>query len=323
MHKVRVGVLRGGPSSEHEVSLKTGETAIRHIPQDYYEIEDIFISLDGQWHRQGLPVTPTHAISRVDVIFNALHGHFGEDGKVQHILETHGIPFTGSGSFASAVGMNKVISKNVLKKEKIKTPQYRVIEDKKDLDKEKIISLFRAFPLPLVVKPASAGSSIGVSLVKDFESFEQAIDTAFKYSSTVLVEEYIPGIEATVAVIDKYRDQDIYVLPAVEIRPKEKTFFDYDAKYGGMSEKIVPANFSFSLKADLESIAGKVHQALGLRHYSRTDFIISPTRGIYVLELNTLPGLTEESSLPKALETVGSSLSHFFHHILQLALERK
>ena len=135
--------------------------------------------------------------------------------------------------------------------------------------------------------------------------------------------QYIPGIEATVGVIDNYRNEETYALPPIEIRPKNKTFFDYEAKYGGATNEIVPGNFEYEDKLKLEDIAKKVHNVLGLRHYSRADFIVSPSRGIYVLEANTLPGLTEESLLPKALKAVGASMSHFFNHVLQLAIAGK
>jgi len=126
MNRIRVGVLRGGPSSEYEVSLKTGAAVINHIPRDIYDIQDIFISRDGVWHKNGAPIVPHNIFPNLDVVFNALHGQYGEDGKVQHILEMHKIPFTGSGSFSSVLGMNKVLSKSVFEKNKIKTPQYRL-----------------------------------------------------------------------------------------------------------------------------------------------------------------------------------------------------
>lgn len=301
MHRIHVGVLRGGPSREHEASLKTGETAIKYISEDdygdIYEVQDIFISRDGIWHKQGIPVAPTNAISRVDVIFNALHGHYGEDGKVQHILEMHGIPFTGSGSFSSAVGMNRSLTKEVFKKEKIKTPNHKTVDKSENLTQEKLISLFRSFPLPLVVKPASSAE---VYIVKDFSSFGELINKAFGLGDSVIVEEFIPGVEATVGIIDGYREMPIYSLPVLASHP-----------------------FSSEQKIEIENIAKKVHQSLGLRHYSSVDFIINPKRGIFVLEANALPKLSDEDSIPKALADVGASLSHFFHHVLQMALNKK
>ncbi|HEY4478590.1 MAG TPA: ATP-grasp domain-containing protein, partial [Candidatus Paceibacterota bacterium] len=230
----------------------------------------------------------------------------------------------GSGSLSSAISMNKLMTKDVFKKNKIKTPEHKVIDSKDKVSPDLLKELFRSFTLPFVVKSISSGSSVGVYIVKDFNSFEKSVNDAFKHSDTVMIEEYIAGREATVGVIDGFRNQDIYTLPAVEIRPLKSTFFDYDAKYTpGMSEEIVPSTFDYNTKIELENMAREIHKALGLRHYSRIDFIVTPRRGIFALEANTLPGLTEASLLPKALYAVGGTMPEFLHHVLQLALEEK
>lgn len=325
MHRIRVGVLRGGPSNEYEVSLKTGATILNNLSAEKYASREIFIDKNGIWHVEGKPILISDALTHVDVVFNALHGYYGEDGKIQHILESHGIPFTGSGSFASAVGMNKILSKDIFKREKIKTPQHKLVESKNSLSENYILEIFRSFPLPVIVKPSASGSSVGVTLVKDFKSFEPAILKAFEHGDIVIVEEYIDGVEATVGVIDDFRDHTSYALPVVEIQPRQE-FFDYDAKYSDGESgaiEIVPGNFSFETKTELEELAKKVHLALGLNHYSRTDFIVSPRRGIYVLETNTLPGLTPTSLMPKSMDAVGITLPHFLDHIVQLAMRKK
>lgn len=322
MHKIRVGVIRGGPSNEYEVSLKTGATVLNNLPKEKYLARDIFIDKKGNWFVYGLPTTPHEALTHIDVAFNALHGHFGEDGKIQHIFEVHGIPFTGSGSFASAIGMNKHMTKEVYKKEKLKTPQSRLIESLADVSKQ-AHEIFKAYPLPVVVKPLSGGSSVGVTIAKDFLGFEKAVRDAFEHSNSVMVEEFIKGKEATCGVIDNYREQEFYALPPVEIRPHNGNFFDYSAKYEGKSDEIVPGNFTELEKKEIEKMAIQAHRALGLSHYSRSDFIIHPKRGIFILESNTLPGLTEESLLPKSLKAVGASISHFLDHIIELAITRK
>lgn len=322
MHRIRVGVLRGGPSSEYDVSLQTGAAVLNNLPSEKYSPREIFIDKNGIWHVEGKPTLPSDALSHVDVVVNALHGHYGEDGKVQHILESHGIPFTGSGSFASAVGMNKQMTKDVYKKSKLKTPQSKTIIFGENIS-EKIREVFNSFPPPLVIKPVSAGSSVGISIIKTVKEFEPALELAFKYSDTVLIEEFIQGREATCGVIEDFRDQAYYALPAIEIRPHAGKFFDYEAKYAGKSDEIVPGNFTEAEKRELEKLAIEAHRALGLRHYSRSDFIIHPHRGIFILETNTLPGLTEESLIPKALHAVGANLSHFLDHIVQLAIHKK
>lgn len=325
--KINVGVLRGGPSHEYEVSLKTGASVLSNISREKYEPTDIFIDKKGIWHIGGLPVEPYNALKRFDVIFNALHGNYGEDGQVQRIIETYDIPFTGSKSMASAVGMNKVLSKKEYKKAGIKTP-YHILLNRDNVAEEEdpdafIVNLFKTFPMPAVIKPVGSGSSVGVFLALDFSSLEDALIKAFEYSDDIMIEEFIKGREATCAVIEGYRDHDLYALPPIEIRPHNGNIFDYDAKYLGKSDEICPALFSHEVKAEIEKLAREAHEALDLDHYSRTDFIIHPKRGIYVLETNTLPGLTPESLLPKALIAVGGDLEDFIDHVLGLALNEK
>ena len=323
-HLIRVGVLRGGPSSEYEVSLQTGGSVLRALREkfpDKYQAHDILIDKQGNWHIDGMPIVPVDLSRRLDVAFNALHGSYGEDGTVQHIFETHGLPFTGSGSLASAVGMNKTLSRKAFKSHGIKVAVGKEISSKEILkDVTSAASeIFNTFPMPAVVKPVSAGSSVGVSIVQTKQELEKALVEAAKHGASVLIEEFIKGTEVTVGVIDGFRDEELYVLPVVEIRPMT-AFFDYEAKYAGKSEEIVPAHISHETKVKLSELAKKAHQALGLRHYSRSDFIISPRRGIYILETNTLPGLTQESLVPKALRAVGSDVHELVDHLIRRAL---
>jgi D-alanine-D-alanine ligase len=213
--------------------------------------------------------------------------------------------------------MNKAMTKEVYKKEKLKTPRSKLLESR-----ESSPDIFQSFSLPVIVKPVSAGSSIGITIVTNYKSLPDALDEAFKYSDSVIIEEFISGVEATCGVIDDFRGHEFYALPPVEIRPRKSKFFDYDEKYGG-AEEIVPSTFTHEEKKEIERLAIEAHKALGLRHYSRSGFIVTPRRGIYILETNTLPGLTEESLLPKALHAVGASLSHFLDHIVQLAMRGK
>ena len=209
-----------------------------------------------------------------------------------------------------------------IKKKKIKTPQSILLDSLVDLSKQ-AHEVFKKFPLPVVVKPVSSGSSVGVTLVRSFNNLQEALEEAFKHSDTVIIEEYIMGKEATCGVIDNFREQGHYALPPIEIRPHNGKFFDFEAKYEGKSDEIVPGNFSEAEKREIEKLAILAHQALGLRHYSRSDFIIHPKRGVFILETNALPGLTEESLIPKALHAVGAPLHHFLDHVVELALRRK
>ena len=282
-----------------------------------------------------------------------MHGRYGEDGKIQHLMEAHGVAFTGSDSFSSAIAMNKRLSKETFARCGQRTPAHVLVErnDGEAIDTTRQYLLaHKKFPLPYVVKPVSGGSSLGVTVVKDIRHLAAALDRAFLKGDAVLIEEFLSGVEASVGVIDGFRGQRIYALPPVEIRKAKGTAFDYEAKYGtkvpdseslapsreksspvlgtrnsepSRSEEIVPATFPTSIKKELERLAIAAHELLGLSHYSRSDFIVTPRRGIYILETNSLPGLTEESLVPKALKAVGASLSDFADHLIALALDER
>jgi D-alanine-D-alanine ligase len=320
--KKKVGVLRGGPSSEYEVSLKTGKTVLDNLPSSYEGL-DILIDKDGVWYISGLKTDPLRVSKQVDVIFNALHGTYGEDGIVQRILEQLSIPYTGSTALASAVGMNKLLTKKIYKNNNIKTPLYTTVSKKENIG-EHVIRIFKTFPMPVVIKPVSGGSSVGTCIAKNIKELERGIIEALKYSDSALIEEFIIGKEATCGVVDNFRNEDRYALVPIEIRkPTNASFFDYQAKYGGQSLEICPGNFTSEEKKLIENISKQAHEVLGLRHYSRSDFIIHPKRGIYILETNTLPGLTSESLLPKSLKAIGCSLPDFFDHLIKLALDKQ
>jgi len=319
--KISVAVLRGGPSSEHEVSLKTGESVLNNLHAGKYTARDIVIDKNGAWHVVGTKKNPAQALTGVDVVFNAMHGEYGEDGQVQRILEQLSLPYTGSDVFGSVLAMNKISAKRRLATEGIKTPAHAVIRKEQGNIGEQILSTFRSLPLPVIIKPANLGSSVGMSVARDFSTFEAGVYTALKHADVILIEEFIKGKEATCGVVERFRGKDIYSLLPIEIRPPaDKEFFDYEAKYSGRSEEICPGNFSPEEMREIQRLAAVAHQSLGLRHYSRSDFMVTPKRGIYYLESNTLPGLTQESLMPKALGAIGSGLPEFLDHVLMLAL---
>lgn len=321
-HQTVVGVLRGGPSSEYDVSLKTGATVLRNLPE-HYAPADIFISKDGEWYVSGVSRSPERSLRDIDVVFNALHGEYGEDGKVQRILEEENVPYTGSGSLASAIGMNKALTKKVCAQSGIKTPHFLVLQ-KNSITNQTARDVFLSFVQPSVIKPATGGSSIGVTVAYTLGDIEEAIQNALLYSDTILIEEYISGREATCGVIDQFRGMDYYALMPTEIIDKtDSDIWGYESKYSNDLHEIrTPGNFSIQEKGQMQELAIAIHSLLGLRHYSRADFIVHPKRGVYMLEVNTLPGLTDTSLFPHALEAGGSSLSEFFDHTLQLALQK-
>lgn len=323
MARIRVGVLRGGPSSEYEVSLKTGGTVLKHMPEEKYEPYDIFISKAGVWHMGGVEIEPASLPRRVDVVFNALHGEYGEDGTVQRHLDAYGVPYTGSASLPSAMGMNKALTKDVVRRVGIKVPFGEVYTLAHGSAEDVALQAFRRVPSWWIVKPVSLGSSVGTSLARNYAELVEAVRKCFEVSKSILVEEAIRGREATCGVVDQFRDHKLYALPPVQIiPPPEKSHFDYEAKYGGGTREICPGHFTRAETDAIMDAARKAHRALNLRHYSRADFIVSK-RGLYMLEVNTLPGLTEESLLPKSLAAVGATPGHFIDHVLTLALNRR
>lgn len=293
MHRIRVGVLRGG-LHDFETSLKTGDVVVKNLPDHYYT-EDIIIGKDGVWHKDGIEITPHHAVAHIDVAFNALHGPHGEGEHVQHLLELHKIPFTGTGAFAGAVSRNSMHFKELLEREGIRAIPYRLVEIPTDGRGEDLSMLFKTFAPPLIVRPVAAGAQ--VAMAQTFSDFVDMLEQAFKDADNILLEEYIPGVSASVGVIEDYRDQHLYALPQVS-----------------------QAVFSYEAKKEMEDIARRVHQALGMRHYSRTDFLVSPTRGVFVTQAIPLPSLHGESVFHRALHSVGAPISHFLDHIVQKAL---
>ncbi len=318
--KIRVGVVRGGPSKEHEVSIKTGAHVLKHLPEDYIPV-DIFIDKNGVWHLQGVEKPIDKILSNVDVIFNASHGEFGEDGKLSRILDMFHVPYTGSKHLSSVFAMHKEHSKNFLKAQGIKTPFHKVLKNDDPIRKN-LMGLWRTILNPSVIKPMTSGSSVGVSVVRNFVDLEKALNEAFEHSDKILIEEYIRGREATCGVVDSYRGEDVYALFPVEVvLPESSSFHDYDAKYGGKTKYVAPGRFSEIEKYNIQEMAKKVHKSLGLRHYSRSDFIVSPTRGVFFLEVNSLPYLAKDSAYVGALNSNGMEFSHFLDHVIRLALK--
>ncbi len=321
MQRIKVAVLRGGPGVESEVSMKSGKNILENLPEKYIPM-DVFVSKDRSWYLDGVSIQPEKLFRNVDVVFNAMHGEYGEDGKVQQLMDKFGVKYTGSKTLASAIGINKVLAKEIFIKAGLKTPIYKVFKKNENINNIDQ-AIFKTFPMPAIVKPGGSGSSVGVSLVKTLKEIFPAIEKAMKFSDFVIVEEFIKGKEATCGVVERFRKEEIYPLLPIEIiQPKEFEFFGYEAKYSGKSSEICPGNFSEKEKIMLQKMSVEAHRLLGLRHYSRSDFIVSPKRGVYILEVNTLPGLTKESLLPKSLEAVGCSFAHFLDHVITLALEQ-
>ncbi len=252
-----------------------------------------------------------------DVVFIAIHGGAGENGTLQGMLDLLGIPYVGSGVLASAMALNKVVAKKLFEREGIPTPKWIAV--KASGRAGAAARIVAELGLPCVVKPASEGSSIGVTIVREEPQLEPALDLAFRYGPEVLVEEFIRGIEITGPVLG---NDDPEVLPLIEIVPSQQyEFYDYEAKYQpGATEEIIPARITEAQAARARELTLAAHQALGCRGMSRVDMIVGPD-DVYVIELQTIPGLTDTSLLPRAAEAAGIPFPKLVDRLIELALE--
>lgn len=291
-----VAVLMGGLSAEREVSLRTGKAVATALEQSGYRIAAIDVTRE-------LPAQL--AAAKADVAFIALHGRFGEDGTVQGLLELLGIPYTGSGVLASSLAIDKVATKKMLLYHRLPTPAFSVYKAGEARDS----FLASCGPFPLVVKPAREGSTIGISIVHSHAELEAGFDEALRHDSTVLVEEFIAGAEVTVAVIDGA------ALPIIQVVPKDG-FYDYTNKYTvGRTEYLLPAPLDAAVYARLQQAAIAAYQAVGCCGAARIDFMVRGAE-IFCLEVNTIPGMTETSLLPKAAAHVGIPFAELAQRIL-------
>lgn len=318
---LKIGVVMGGPSSEHDISLLTGRNVLMGLATAGHDAHPVYIAQNGNWFlgsKPGIAFDPVDVCGKFDLMFNATHGEYGEDGRLQQIFEHCRVPFTGSGVAASALSMNKIISREIFAQAGLRVPKaIPLCADKFDSKKHMPQIHWMSAP-PWVVKPASRGSSVGVSIAQTFPQLEKAIDNAFLYDRNILVEEYIEGREITCGILEHFEGKHHYALHPIEIIPPEGKFFDYQVKYDG-STKEVPAPFYGEMLRRIHSAAVTAHTALGCRHYSRTDMIVKGTN-IYVLEINTLPGLTSESLFPKAARWAKLELPDLLNHLAQLTL---
>lgn len=305
----KIGVFMGGPSREREISLKSGVAVIAALTELGLEVAGINIKTDD----------PQEAISavrrqKIDCAFLALHGRFGEDGTIQEILEAIKIPYTGSGVAASRLAMDKSAALKLFKDCGLSVPDYQVIEKR---ERGSAAALSLRFGLPLVIKPAAEGSSIGLSIIRNLEEFEQAVDFAFSSQNKIITSVYVPGREMTVGILNEDP------LPVVEIIPK-KEFFDYEAKYKqGMTSYEVPAKLDNGVAENIKSAALSAHKALGCFGCSRVDIILSPDNLPYILEVNTIPGMTATSLLPKAANAAGIGFAALCLKLIDSAYEKK
>ena len=304
----RVGVLMGGPSSEREISLKSGKAVLFALIASGVDALGIDIVTDNK--EENIRLLRNY---NLDCAFIALHGRFGEDGAIQEILERVNLPYTGSGVKASRLAMDKIGALKIFRDGKLYVPRSHFLE-RPAYNKNNNFSNDLGFPL--VIKPANHGSSIGLSIVELQQEIPAAIQLAFQFDERIVVEEYISGRELTVGVLDEKP------LPVIEIVPKHK-FFDFEAKYqAGLTDYIIPAPLQKDVAENVQQAALKAHQLLGCFGCSRTDIILSRDNLPFVLETNTIPGMTATSLLPKAARILGIDFNRLCLKLLELAYEK-
>jgi D-alanine-D-alanine ligase len=302
LEKYKIGVLAGGTSSEREISLKSGKAVFDALQEAGLDVQFIDVKEDDF----GFMINS----SSIDAAFIALHGRFGEDGTVQRMLSERNIIYTGSGPEASRTALDKVASKKRFNEKNLKIPEYRVTELGKEIPLDEIW-------FPCVVKPQHEGSSIGLTVVSSKEHLASAVDRAANYGKHVIIERFVEGREITVGILE---DQ---ALPVVEIVP-EGGHYDFDAKYQSKNTKyIVPARIDEDIFKKAQRIAVSAHSALGCEEFSRVDMRLSTQGELFVLEVNTIPGLTERSLLPMAAKAVGLSFSDLCVKILLGAVNKR
>lgn len=320
MTRTIVGVLRGGTSSEYPFSLKTGAAIMAALPQEKYESRDILIDKGGTWHLRGMPSTPAHALTQIDVVLNALHGGIGEDGTVQRLLDRTGIPYAGSRALPSGMSLNKIRAREILTGADISMPRAITFSLHNDMDMDTgamARAVFSQIGPPYMVKPPAEGSSHGIRHVATIAELPDALGVALDNYGSALVEEYLLGEHVTVGVIELFRNEPLYALPLAHIDMPERMHY-FDPHLEGGVRHLVPSRFSHDVKERIAYIARKAHETLQLAHFSDADFVVT-RRGPYLLEVNASPHLHEDAAFPKMLEAVGSSLTEFLEHSIALA----
>ena len=353
MSKLKIGVVFGGKSTEHDVSIVSGTSVIKNLDKEKYEITPIYISKEGKWYKyiksiQEIEVLEIgkeieekeeindleNVLKNFDVVFPVLHGLGGEDGSIQGMLELFGVPYVGCGILASSVGMDKVYTKIIFDKANIKQAKYEYIKK----DKEKYIYINKNFDeenltieeicakieenlkYPVFVKPSNSGSSVGITKANNTQELSKAIEYAGKYDKKILIEQGIIGKEVECAVLG---NEEVISSCVGEIKPAEE-FYSFDAKYKNSESKtLMPADLSKEMSNEIRKLAIKAFKAIDGKGLSRVDFFANETtEEIYINEINTLPGFTQISMYPKLFETVGIPYSELLNKLIRLALEK-
>jgi D-alanine--D-alanine ligase len=321
--KIRVGVLRGGVGPEYNVSLETGSYVLSHIPRHKYQAIDILVDHDGVWHKNGIPFQPHDLADYVDVVFNALHGADGEDGRIQKFLESLNIPFVGSDSLPAALTGNKLATKERLRSIGYQTPKYTVLHDlskfsdgieKLNHIRRKAMEVFQKMRGPWIVKPILGSASTHTYLVTTFSELISLLDFLSDTFSEILVEEYIQGKEVVSAILDGYRNESHYAMPVHEVVQR------HDVPQAGPRpmglHRVYVVGKDGTQKKKIEDMTRDIHAEFGMQDFSLVEYIITPKEEIYVLEVDSVPILSRDMPMHSMLESVGISEAEFIDHLI-------
>jgi len=311
--KMRVGVLRGGPSLEYSNSLRSGTNVLNHLSKDKYQAIDIFVDRDGVWHISGVPLMPDELTRKIDVVFNALHGDFGEDGKLQNLLDNLSIPYTGPSALSAALSFKKNLTKERFSAGGYKTPRHILLpayEPAMDGHIEayahkKANDVHSRLSPPWIVKPLTGGSGLGIRVVKTFPELAPAIFEVAQANLSVLIEELISGKSISAFAVEKLRDSNPYIFPLLEYE-------------NGIL--VCPANLPNTKREEVFNITKDLYNTIGYRHCVNMDFIVTPKNEVYVLEVNANPKLIKERGIMEMCDSVGIPFKDVLDHIVQLAL---
>jgi D-alanine-D-alanine ligase len=338
---MNIALIVGGISFEREVSLTSGRAILKALRENGHNVKvidpiygnkevneevifknlvskeyptiEVMEELLNESRRKVIDCVNSDLFNNVDVAFLGLHGKYGEDGRIQTLLDLRGIKFTGSDVTSSTIAMDKHITKMIFRNNGITTADWIILTKKDTIDIEYILNKIK---LPFVVKPNDEGSTVGLTIVKDKSEIGKAIELSFKYTDKIMIEKYVKGKELTVSIVGDF------AYPLIEIKPKEG-FYDYLHKYTkGMTEYICPAEISESISKKAQEIALKAYHSLGCSVYSRVDFLLNDKDELYCLEVNTLPGMTELSLVPKAVKVKGMGFNELIENILGFSLKK-
>ncbi|MEX2405668.1 MAG: hypothetical protein WD579_03645 [Candidatus Paceibacterota bacterium] len=311
---IHIGILRGGTSNEYHDSLSTGAGILSDLSER--NVNDILIDRTGQWYYKGVVHEPRSLLTSVDVVVNGLHGGIGEDGTIQRTLFNLKIPHTGSGALASSLSLHKPAAKKLFVKAGIRTPRYSIFTPRDPhTDAHEFV---RNFSLPVMIKAVRDGGSHGVHRAESFADIRRLLE---QNRGEVLIEEYIFGKMVTCGVVSSFRSEEIYPLFPVEVDCGNDSFYDHRRR--GEYGFHCPSGLPQGVKKEIQEMARRAHDVLDLSHYSQSDFIVTSSGRVYLLEVNSLPSLEDGAPFVRALEAVGSDRRNFLEHVLELALERR